>query len=56
MTGNQPQSPAKLLAESRRNHRELSLEQHLRDTEDAAWLPTRLSMANGDLRRRRHAF
>jgi CRISPR-associated endonuclease/helicase Cas3 len=28
--------PTKLLAKSRRNHRELSLEQHLRDTEDAA--------------------
>src|SRR5215470_3390308 len=36
MIGNQAQPLEKLLAKSRRNGRELSLEQHLRDTEDAA--------------------
>jgi len=35
-------TPTKLLAKSRRNNRELSLEQHLRDTEDAAWRIFRL--------------
>lgn len=36
MIGNQTQPLEKLLAKSRRNGRELSLEQHLRDTESAA--------------------
>jgi CRISPR-associated endonuclease/helicase Cas3 len=36
MIGNQTQSLEKLLAKSPRSGRELSLEQHLRDTEDAA--------------------
>ncbi|MGE0104540.1 MAG: CRISPR-associated helicase Cas3' [Blastocatellales bacterium] len=36
MTGSNNQPLEKLLAKSRRNGRELSLEQHLRDTEDAA--------------------
>jgi CRISPR-associated endonuclease/helicase Cas3 len=42
MIGNQIQKIEKLLAKSRRNGRELSLEQHLRDTEDAAWRIFRL--------------
>ncbi len=42
MIVNQFQTLEKLLAKSPRNGRELSLEQHLRDTEDAAWRIFRL--------------
>jgi CRISPR-associated endonuclease/helicase Cas3 len=43
MIGNQSQPLKKLLAKSQRNGRELSLEQHLRETEDAAWRIFRLN-------------